>query len=520
MLSILRKIEYIKKVNFDEKVFFSGISYHSQKVKQGDLFVCIKGYKSDGHKYAGDAVQRGAVVLVVEDYQPQLKIPQIVVQNSRRALAHISSIYCNDSSKKLKTVGITGTNGKTTTTYMIDKIFNHSTMTNGLIGSVSIKNGAEVIPSKLTTPESLELQKHLSAMVENNIEAVAMEVSSSGLDLDRVAFIDYDIGIVNNIFRDHLDLHGSFEEYLEAKKKLFRMLDENSFALINGDCTYSRELAKESTARNLTFGMKESSFNFTAKDVKISGDETSYTFCVNHPIETENGVIEPVNFTIELQVIGEHNVYNSLVAAAVSLLLGVDVSIIRKSLYEFAGVERRFELIYNHDFKVIDDQFGNESQIQVSFDTIKQMNYNNLSVLYGIRGNRGKVVNSESAEAIARGLKDVNLDSIILTTYSDYTTSKDQVSKEELDCVVDILKREGIRCTVYESLSESLQAVLRQTGENDLILIGGCQGMDPAAELMLQFIYEEKIRKFQWSEKEIEEFKNHIFAPIVERVSL
>ncbi|QNO15103.1 UDP-N-acetylmuramyl-tripeptide synthetase [Alkalicella caledoniensis] len=519
LYTILGKITYTSKLNVEKPIEFNGISYHSQKVKPGDIFVCIKGYKSDGHIYAQGAVNKGAVALVVEDLQTHINIPQIVVPDSRRALAHISSLFYNNPSDTLKMVGVTGTNGKTTTTFMIDTILSSAFKNTGLIGTVIIKNGDSFIPSELTTPESLDLQMYLKEMVDNNVNHVTMEVSSSGLDLSRVDFVDYHIAVVNNISRDHIDLHGSFENYVAAKKKLVKNLSKNNFAIINGDCTESLEFGNETKARIITFGMKNQFCNFVATNVDLSGNETSYTLEITQPIQTEHGIIEAGYHEITLQVLGLHNVYNSMVAIAVGLLLGADFDTIKNAIYAFIGVERRFQLIYNSSFKIIDDHFANPGNIEVTMETIKHMSYNKFSLIYGIRGNRGVTVNTENAHIMAKWAKELNVDHITLTTSEDYVTSKDSVDPSELKCVVDILRESGISTTVYKTLKEAVVSTLCEVTEKDVILLGGCQGMDPAAKVALQYIYEQTVISKNLSLKEQQELQNSIFASLEHRVA-
>ena len=221
LAELLNVIE-VKDVYKDKDLTISGISYHSQRTTDENLFVCIKGYKTDGHKYLPQAVQNGAVAAIVEEIQENVNIPQYVVENSRIALARLGSAFYNNPSNKMNMIGITATNGKTTTSFMTNAILENEGLKTGLVGTVVIKIDDESIPSDLTTPESSDLQYYLSRMVDKHVSHVTMEVSSSALELYRVEGVDYDIVTLNNISREHIDSHGSFERYFEAKSSLIR----------------------------------------------------------------------------------------------------------------------------------------------------------------------------------------------------------------------------------------------------------------------------------------------------------
>jgi len=244
------------KQTFNEKdLNIEGISYHSQKVTNGHLFVCIRGYKTDGHQYLPKAVKNGAVAAIVEEFQENISIPQYVVENSRIALARLGSAFYNNPSSKMKMIGITATNGKTTTSFMTNAMLENEGLKTGLIGTVVIKMHDYSTPAELTTPESLDLQYYLSQMVEREVSHVTMEVSSAALEANRVENVNYDIVTLNNISREHIDSHGSFEKYFEAKSSLITDASDKSFAVLNLDCPYSASLINKTKAEVITFGV-------------------------------------------------------------------------------------------------------------------------------------------------------------------------------------------------------------------------------------------------------------------------
>jgi len=187
----------------------SSIAYHTDRVDPGALFVCIRGYQTDGHLFLNKAVENGAVAAIVESFQEQVSVPQYLVKDSRLALAALADSYYEHPSRQLTLTGVTATNGKTSTTYMINQIFEAHGLQTGLIGTVIVKTGSRIRAAELTTPESLDLQGYFHEMVKEKVSHAVMEVSSSGLELNRVAYVDFNTVVVNNISREHIDLHGS-----------------------------------------------------------------------------------------------------------------------------------------------------------------------------------------------------------------------------------------------------------------------------------------------------------------------
>ena len=200
----------------------TGIAYHSRKVEPGNVFVCVVGYKTDGHKYLADAVRAGAVAAIVESFQDRIDIPQIRVENSRIALATLGAAFYNWPSSRMTMIGITATNGKTTTSYMTNAILENHGLRTGLIGTVVVKIDDSSMPAELTTPESLDLQHYLHQMDNRGVSHVTMEVSSAALETHRVETVNYQIVTLNNISREHIDSHGSFERYWSVKSGLIR----------------------------------------------------------------------------------------------------------------------------------------------------------------------------------------------------------------------------------------------------------------------------------------------------------
>lgn len=485
LYDLLKHIDIIESFH-ESNMDIEGIAYHSGKVKEGFLFVAIKGYKTDGHKYISKAIENGAVALVVEDVQPDISLPQIRVKDSRKALALLSAAYYNHPTKDIKVIGITATNGKTSSSFMANAILERAGLKTGIIGTIMTKFGNYIEPSILTTPESLDLQRYFSQMREQKISHAVMEVSSSALELERVTKVDFDIVTLNNIGREHIDLHGSFEQYYNAKASLIREAKETAWAILNLDCPYSRALINETKAQVLTYGVKDKNGDISIRDLDLSTGRARFKVVINKPIKVENLEYKPQEFNINLSVPGYHSVYNSLVAIAIGILCGIEIPTIQSALNAFKGVERRFQIIYDRGFKIIDDHFANPGNINVTLETLSMMDYNNLHLVYAIRGNRGVTTNRENAETIAKWAKKLNLKEIVATLSRSNVTEKDRVTQEEVEVFMDVMEENSIRVHLYDELKDSISYGLSKADKEDIILLAGCQGMDYGAKIALE----------------------------------
>ncbi|CRK82530.1 Mur ligase family protein [Neobacillus massiliamazoniensis] len=482
----------IKQAFNDQELNISGISYHSGNVSNGQLFVCVRGYKTDGHKYLPQAVENGAVAAIVEEFQEGIDIPQYLVENARIALARLGDAFYDHPAKKVKMIGITATNGKTTTTFMTNAILENHGLKTGMIGTVSVKMDDESIPADLTTPESLDLQYYLKKMVDKGVSHVSMEVSSAAIETHRVETIDYDIVTLNNISREHIDFHSSFEQYFEAKSSLIRNASEHSVAILNLDDSYSASLINETKAQVITFGLESKQGHIYCKNLDLTTGRGRFTVEILKPFEVNGREFVPSEFAVELSVPGLHSVYNSMVAITIGLICGVSESTIQKTLSSFVGVERRFQFIYEDDFKIIDDHFANAGNINVTLQTLNYMTYKNLHLVYAIRGDRGPTVNRENAEMIVEWASKLGLNEVIATKSISHVTSKDWVSDEEERVFLEVMAEAGIKVNLYDELSDAISHGLDNVETGDLVLLAGCQGMDFGGEVALLQLHERK----------------------------
>lgn len=486
----------------------TGISNHSMNVEKGDIYVAIKGYITDGHKYVADAYSNGAIAAIVEEFVENCEIPQYKVENTRKALSIISDKFYHHPSRDLRVIGVTATNGKTTTTYMLNKIMEEAGFKSGLIGSVINKIGDEFIPAVLTTPESLDLQRLLYKMKEERVEKVAMEVSSSALELERVNNVDFDIVSFNNFSREHIDQHGSFEKYWEVKSSLIKNAKAGSFAILNLDDEYSMSLVGETNATVITYSLKEEVGNFYAKDLELANGRAKFTVVINKPYVAFGKKIEMREFPIVLGVPGYHSAANAMAAIAIAITDGISPEVIQEALLYFSGVERRFQYIYERDFIIIDDHFANKGNINVTLETLNSMDYNNLHLVYAIRGNRGVTVNRENAETLAQWKDKLKLNEIIATKSTEVVTSKDLVTSKEEEIFDGVMENAGIKVHKYDKLEDAIKYALSNVKKDDIVLLAGSQGMDHGGKVALNYIHELK--------PEIP--KEELYKPIKDRV--
>lgn len=507
--TLLDAIEVKESKNHQDQMI-SEVAYHSGKVKENTLFVCIRGYKTDGHQYAQQAVGSGAVALVVEEFIPEVTAAQYLVADSRQALAALGDQYYNHPSKDLNIIGITATNGKTSTSFMTNAILEGNNWRTGLMGTVMVKFGDTLIPSVLTTPESLDLHEYFAKMRDDKISHVTMEVSSSALDLNRVGSVEFNIVALNNISREHIDLHGSFEEYYNAKASLIREASAEQFAVLNLDDPYSAALVDETKATTVTYGIENDGGHLYCSNIDLSTGRGNFTVEVKKPIQTVNGDwIKETSFEVNLSVAGYHSVYNAMSAIAIGLISGVSIATIQSGIRDFKGVERRFQFIYENDFKIVDDHFANAGNIDVTLETLTKMDYNNLHLVYAIRGSRGVTTNLENAETLAKWAQELSLKKVIVSLSESHVTSKDVVTPEELDAFERTMEKVGVEVELHREMPDALQSSLNKVQQGDLIVLGGAQGMDFGAKYILNQLVEMK--------PELDAKK--ILAPLEERVA-
>jgi UDP-N-acetylmuramoyl-L-alanyl-D-glutamate--2,6-diaminopimelate ligase len=335
---LLEGIE-ITSITGDPEKEIRGIAYHTRQVKEGFLFSAIRGLAVDGHRFIDEAVDRGAAAVLLETPR-ETAATTVLVRDSRKALAGAAANYFGNPSSRVILIGVTGTNGKTTTTYLLESILKAAGFRVGVIGTISYRFGLNETPAPNTTPESLDLQRILREMVDQGATHVIMEVSSHGLALDRVSAVQFDAAVFTNLTSDHLDYHQTLERYFEGKRKLFTSVLAESrktskFAVTNSDDPRGEAIVEGTDARILRYGL-----TFPAS---ISADAVRSTFeGLSCRIRTPGG-----EFSAQSKLIGRYNLYNILAAAATATGLGLAPGLIKEGIEALPGVSGRFEKVEN-----------------------------------------------------------------------------------------------------------------------------------------------------------------------------
>jgi UDP-N-acetylmuramoyl-L-alanyl-D-glutamate--2,6-diaminopimelate ligase len=424
-------------------------------VDKDSLFFCVPGTVVDGHKFAGDAVEKGATVLVVEkEVEVPANITVIMVENVRLAMALISAAYFDYPADKLKVIGITGTKGKTTTTYMVKSILESAGHKVGLIGTIEAIIGDEIIPASNTTPESYVVQEYFKKMLDAGCDIAIMEVSSQGLMMYRVAGFTFEIGIFTNIEPDHIgpNEHASFEEYMACKGMLFKQC---KVGIINIDDKHAKDVIEGHTCTIETFGFSEAA-DLRATNTKLVS-EPGYIGVVY----TVSGLM---NFEVEIDVPGKFSVYNSLTAIAICRHFNTDINNIKAAL-KVAKVKGRIEMIdVSDDFTLMIDYAHNAMSLESLLTTLKEYNPKRLVCLFGCGGNRSKLRRYEMGEVSGK-LADLSV-----------ITSDNPRNEEPQDIIDDIKVGIGKTSGKYVEIcdrKEAITYVIENGQKGDVIVLAG-----------------------------------------------
>ncbi len=358
----------------------SGIACHSKLVRPGDLFIALKGASADGHAYIAEAIARGASAVIAERLPSDLPraCPCLVVPNSREALVAVAARFYGHPSRTLRLIGVTGTNGKTTTTYLLQAILEASGARAGLLGTIVYRIGGRMVPSTNTTPGPLELQRYFAQMAGEGLRWCAMEVSSHALAQGRVEGLEFEAGIFTNLGSDHLDYHKTPEAYAAAKRRLFDYVRPGGFAVINADDAFGRALAGTLPNRSVvTYGMEQPAM-VAVRDIHCSWQG------IQARIESPWGVV-----LVATPLLGRHNVWNIASAGAALLAFGIKPSAIRDGLARIAHVPGRLERVPNDlGVNVVIDYAHTADAIRLALLSLREFTRGRLIVVFGCGGNR------------------------------------------------------------------------------------------------------------------------------------
>ncbi len=442
----------------------AGVTDDSRQVKPGTLFIAVKGERVDGHQYVAQAVNSGAVALVVQQEVSGLAVPVVQVADSRRALGLLGSAFHGKPSARLRMIGVTGTNGKTTTTYLCRAMLESAGRRVGLIGTVAYEIGAERIPASHTTPGALELQDLLARMVTAKLDAAVMEVSSHALALDRTVGCEYDVAVFTNLTQDHLDFHRDLDDYFNAKLKLFTGLDHRGCkpntkrAIVNADDPRSARIVKAVTVPVWTYGLGGRA-DLRAEDIRMSAGGTSFT------------LVTPLGQArVESHLVGEHNISNTLAAIGVALHEGLSLEAVCRGVASVHNVPGRFErVLAGQPFTVVVDYAHTEDALIRLLSAAERLKTGRIITVFGCGGDRDRTKRPKMGRAAVE-----RSDVVVLTSDNPRTENPEHILREVEVGVKEALgRRPHVQYRLIADRREAIRAAVREARPDDLVLIAG-----------------------------------------------
>ncbi|RJX41136.1 UDP-N-acetylmuramoyl-L-alanyl-D-glutamate--2,6-diaminopimelate ligase [Paenibacillus pinisoli] len=447
----------------DGETKFSGIEKDSRLVKPGQLFLCVPGLTVDGHAYAEEAVRKGAAAIVTERLL-EFDVPQLIVKDSRLATAIIADHVYAHPSERIKLIGVTGTNGKTTTTYLIEKILNDQGQRAGVIGTIEWRYGGKAFPMKGTTPDAHELQRQLGEMRDAGVRYCAMEVSSHALEQGRVKGCRFRTAVFTNLTQDHLDYHGTMEQYADAKGLFFARLgnaysqtaEERSYAVLNADDDASARFGMLTSAEVITYGTEREA------DVRATGIKVTARGTFFH-VKTFRGEAD-----IRLRLPGKFNVYNALAAISAALIEGIGLEDIKASLESIPGVPGRVESVEEgQPFSVVVDYAHTPDGLENVLRAVQEFADNRIICVFGCGGDRDRTKRPLMGKIAAR-----YADKVIVT--SDNPRTEDPV-RIMADIAAGLIEEriDPSRYLLIPDRRAAIQKAVEMASQGDVVLIAG-----------------------------------------------
>lgn len=454
----------VKKIAGNTDIDITGLSYDSRKVAKGNIFFALNGAHTNGIEFANQAISKGAICIVSDTEINNTDCTNIIVDNVLDSMSKISAKFYDYPDKKLTVIGVTGTNGKTSITYMTESILKSLNIDTGVIGTISYRYANVVIDAPNTTPQSLDLYQMMSEMVKSKIKYLIMEVSSHSLVLGRVSGIEFDIAVFTNLTQDHLDFHKSMENYFDAKKMLFYSLSTNlknnkKFAIINTDDIYGKKLLEDNNIKatkiSYSISSKNSSLFCLAKNILLNSNGSRFN------LESSFG-----NADINVSQVGLHNIYNILAVICICISIGIDLKEVVNHLQNMVGAPGRLERIKsNKDFSVVVDYAHTDDALKNVLSAIKNLKPAKIISVFGCGGNRDKTKRPKMAKVAC------NMSDFVFIT-SDNPREEDPV---EITKDVEAGAKE-INKTNYKVVVDRKQAIeeaILAANKNDVVLIAG-----------------------------------------------
>jgi len=442
------------------KISIDDIVFDSRQVKPGALFVALRGVHQDGHAHVAAAVKAGAVAVIVEKDIAVSSVTIVKVKDSLKALAHVSLRFWDYPSNRLRMVGITGTNGKTTTSYLIESIFSAAGWPTGVMGTINYRFKNESVPAPNTTPFSSEIQRFLSKIIEKGGQACVMEVSSHALELGRVEGIEFDVAIFTNLTQDHLDFHKTMEAYAAAKAKLFEQITAESpksyprAVILNADDSWAEKFAARTKAPILRYRLNAHADLYTRN---LVCDATGSRFDLHASGHT---------IPVKLPLLGDYNVMNALAAAGAALSQGIDLKTIGQGLEQIDGVPGRMErLVSPKGFTVVIDYAHTEDALRQVMTALKRLKPHCLLTVFGCGGDRDRTKRPMMGEAAA------NMSDEVIVT-SDNPRSED-AGRIALDVEVGVRRVRSDHYQIILDRETAIAAAFEMAVAGDIVLIAG-----------------------------------------------
>jgi UDP-N-acetylmuramoyl-L-alanyl-D-glutamate--2,6-diaminopimelate ligase len=434
----------------------TGIAYDSRTVSPGHVFVALKGLQADGTKFAREAVERGAAAIVSEQAVPDAGVPVLHVTDARLALAELAADFHGHPSERMRVVGITGTNGKTTTAHLMAAIFEAGGIKCGVIGTVEYRIGNEVRQSTHTTPEAPDVQKLLHEMVDRGCAACAMEVSSHALALRRVETMTFSAGVFTNLTRDHLDFHADMENYFRTKRRLFEMLPPGAPALINIDDPKGAAVV-EASARPVTYAINRPA-DITPGPLSFSIDGLSFD------IRTPRGTVHAHS-----KLVGRPNVYNILAAVSTAVALDLPFDAIEKGLQALEAVPGRFEVVSSprDGITVVVDYAHTDDALRNLLETARPMARGRLITLFGCGGDRDRTKRPLMG-AVASRLSDV----LVITSDNPRREDPERIIEEIQRGITADTRRDATTLAIVDRRAAIAKAI-EVARPGDMVLLAG-----------------------------------------------
>ena len=447
---LLRGLEIIASTAEDD-MEISGVSYDSRNVREGDLFVAMTGFATDGHAFIPQAERRGAAAVLCQ-VPPQGDLPYVQVKDSRRGLAVAGANFFQHPARSMTTVGVTGTNGKTTTTYLLKAILERNPDRKvGLIGTNQNMIGDLVLPTERTTPESFELQALFARMRDDACTHVVMEVSSHALALDRVYGVRYDVGVFTNLTQDHLDFHNTMEEYCDAKAILFRNCE---MGVVNFDDPWTKRLMRRASCAQLTYGLKEGA-DLRAVDVVLASDHIAFTAAMGE-----------LRVPVRVGIPGNFTVYNALCALCTALALGIPLRESAAVLSSVPPVKGRVEVVPTpgKDYTILIDYAHSPDGLENVLKSVKGFAKGRTVALFGCGGDRDRSKRPKMGAIAAR-----YADFVVVTTDNPRTEKPASIIGE----ILPGIKGFDTPCEVIEDRIQAIHYCMDHAQPGDVIVLCG-----------------------------------------------